>query len=240
MPVGPAIFRNLEAEKSLSHQGISLSYVLYVSEASIRSPIAKARIPAAHAARCCSIQICTENLPSCSSRKTLHHPQGDLSPPGTNRRSRKLPIACWSPACHKLLVPGWIYYTLSYRASKYAMSTPSAIARSAPIAIASKKPTNDFNNLSARDRLSASMSSTTSAESGTNTRSRKDRPCDACRRRKSRCVIHEGQTSCVLCQFHTQDCTFVQSPQPRKRKLNTEGKEESSSKRRYVQSGPFS
>ena len=115
------------------------------------------------------------------------------------------------------------------------MSTPSAIARSAPIAIASKKPTNGFNNLSARDKLSASMSSTTSIESATNTRSRKDRPCDACRRRKSRCVIHEGQTSCVLCQFHTQDCTFVQSPQPRKRKLNTEGKEESSAKRRYVQ-----
>ena len=115
------------------------------------------------------------------------------------------------------------------------MSTPSAIARSAPIAIASKKPTIDFNSFSARDKFSASMSSTTSADSQTNTRSRKDRPCDACRRRKSRCVIHEGQTSCVLCQFHTQDCTFVQSPQPRKRKLNTEGKEESSAKRRYVQ-----
>jgi hypothetical protein len=45
-------------------------------------------------------------------------------------------------------------------------------------------------------------------------------------------VINEGQTSCVLCQFHTQECTFVQSPQPRKRKLNTEGKEESVAKRR--------
>lgn len=76
------------------------------------------------------------------------------------------------------------------------------------------------------------MSSTTSADSGTNVRSRKDRPCDACRRRKSRCVVNEGQTSCVLCQFHTQECTFVQSPQPRKRKLNTEGKEESVAKRR--------
>jgi hypothetical protein len=80
------------------------------------------------------------------------------------------------------------------------------------------------------------MSSTTSAESGANIRSRKDRPCDACRRRKSRCVINEGQTSCVLCQFHTQDCTFVQSPQPRKRKLNTEGKEESVAKRRHADS----
>jgi len=76
------------------------------------------------------------------------------------------------------------------------------------------------------------MSSTTSAESGSNVRARKDRPCDACRRRKSRCVMQEGQQTCVLCHFHTQECTFVQSPQPRKRKLNAEGKEESSAKRR--------
>jgi hypothetical protein len=68
----------------------------------------------------------------------------------------------------------------------------------------------------------------------TNTRTRKDRPCDACRRRKSRCVMHEGQTACVLCQFHSQDCTFVQSPQPRKRKLNGDSKEDSAAKRRYV------
>ena len=116
------------------------------------------------------------------------------------------------------------------------MSTPSAIARSAPIAIASRKPPPETNGTNGRDKnFSNSMSSTTSAESGSNIRTRKDRPCDACRRRKSRCVIHEGQQSCVLCQFHTQDCTFVQSPQPRKRKLNTEGKEESSAKRRHVQ-----
>ncbi|KAF8858067.1 hypothetical protein BDZ45DRAFT_591724 [Acephala macrosclerotiorum] len=125
------------------------------------------------------------------------------------------------------------------------MSNPTAVARTAPIAIATRKPRPDFSTSSetppsnsylttgtARAQLSTSMSSSNSGESGTNIRSRKDRPCDACRRRKSRCVIHEGQTSCVLCQFHTQECTFVQSPQPRKRKLNTEGKEESSAKRR--------
>ncbi|KAG4425730.1 hypothetical protein IFR04_001192 [Cadophora malorum] len=121
------------------------------------------------------------------------------------------------------------------------MSAPIAISRTAPIAIAARRPRpeqsletpNSQNNshTNGRTHLSASMSSTAS-EAGTNIRSRKDRPCDACRRRKSRCVINEGQTSCVLCQFHTQDCTFVQSPQPRKRKLNTEGKEESSAKRR--------
>ncbi|KAI9765124.1 MAG: Fungal specific transcription factor [Geoglossum simile] len=65
-----------------------------------------------------------------------------------------------------------------------------------------------------------------------NTRTRRDRPCDACRRRKSRCVIHEGAEVCVLCEFHKQECTFVQSPQPRKRRLNSDGREEDASKRR--------
>jgi hypothetical protein len=124
----------------------------------------------------------------------------------------------------------------------YAMATPTSIARTQPIAIAARKPRLEptieasSNNSNGRAQLSASMSSTTSAESGANIRSRKDRPCDACRRRKSRCVINEGQTSCVLCQFHTQECTFVQSPQPRKRKLNAEGKEESVAKRRFANS----
>ncbi|KAK6541220.1 Fungal specific transcription factor [Orbilia ellipsospora] len=59
----------------------------------------------------------------------------------------------------------------------------------------------------------------TSATTSTTTRSRKDRPCDACRRRKSRCVMNEDSSICVLCQFHKQDCTFLQSPQPRKRRL---------------------
>lgn len=79
-------------------------------------------------------------------------------------------------------------------------------------------------------------SSTTASESGTN-RSRRDRPCDACRRRKSRCVMNEGAEICVLCQFHSQECTFVQSPQPRKRRLastSAQGSEEQAVKKRYV------
>jgi hypothetical protein len=127
--------------------------------------------------------------------------------------------------------------------SSAAMSNPTSIARTAPIAIASRNPhlhpsveTNSTDGRESGNRtlLSASMSSTASAESGSHLRGRKDRPCDACRRRKSRCVINEGQTSCVLCQFHSQECTFVQSPQPRKRKLNREGNEESVAKRRYA------
>lgn len=125
------------------------------------------------------------------------------------------------------------------------MSNPSSIARTQPIAIAARKSQQQTEHATGlgvipNGRLSASMSSTTSADSGSNTRSRKDRPCDACRRRKSRCVINEGQASCVLCLFHNQDCTFVQSPQPRKRKLNSDGKEDlSASKRRLARSQPI-
>ncbi|KAF2403935.1 hypothetical protein EJ06DRAFT_471971 [Trichodelitschia bisporula] len=68
-----------------------------------------------------------------------------------------------------------------------------------------------------------------------NHRTRRERPCDACRRRKSRCVINEGASLCVLCEFHKQDCTFVQDPQPRKRKVPTdEPRPESSPKKRSI------
>lgn len=44
----------------------------------------------------------------------------------------------------------------------------------------------------------------TSFSTVSNVRNRRERPCDACRRRKSRCVIHEGAVLCVLCEFHRQ------------------------------------
>ena len=49
-------------------------------------------------------------------------------------------------------------------------------------------------------------------------RSSRNRPCDACRRRKSRCVMNEGAVKCVLCEFHAQDCTFMEKIPPRKRR----------------------
>ena len=70
-----------------------------------------------------------------------------------------------------------------------------------------------------------------------NIRSRRERPCDACRRRKSRCVIHEGAVLCVLCEFHKQECTFVQDPQPRKRKVVVDdSKKETTPKKRCAPS----
>ncbi|ORY17820.1 fungal-specific transcription factor domain-domain-containing protein [Clohesyomyces aquaticus] len=61
-------------------------------------------------------------------------------------------------------------------------------------------------------------------------KSRSRRPCDSCRRRKSRCEIVEGAPPCVLCRFHRQECTFLEDPQPRKRKAASLSEEEHSSK----------
>ncbi|KAJ9642159.1 Fungal specific transcription factor [Knufia peltigerae] len=44
------------------------------------------------------------------------------------------------------------------------------------------------------------------------------RPCDRCRRRKSRCVINPDSSVCVMCQFHNQPCTFIEEAAPRRRK----------------------
>lgn len=46
----------------------------------------------------------------------------------------------------------------------------------------------------------------------------KNRPCDTCRRRKSRCVVKGGAVKCVLCEFRDQECTFLENIAPRKRK----------------------
>ena len=62
-------------------------------------------------------------------------------------------------------------------------------------------------------------------------RSKRERPCDGCRRRKSKCVLQESR-KCVLCEFHKQECTFVENAQPRKRKLDDSGStKENASKR---------
>lgn len=53
-------------------------------------------------------------------------------------------------------------------------------------------------------------------------------------------MIHEGAALCVLCEFHKQECTFVQSPLPRKRKVVDGDKKDSPnvSKKRYVKASP--
>lgn len=46
--------------------------------------------------------------------------------------------------------------------------------------------------------------------------SKRQRPCDFCRSRKTACRI-EGQLPCRLCSLHGRQCTFLEAAQPRKR-----------------------
>ena len=41
------------------------------------------------------------------------------------------------------------------------------------------------------------------------------RPCDACRKRKTRCVTNNGDTNCIYCQLRNTQCTFEQEPPDR-------------------------
>ncbi|UZP34784.1 hypothetical protein NXS19_002600 [Fusarium pseudograminearum] len=40
------------------------------------------------------------------------------------------------------------------------------------------------------------------------------RPCDACRKRKTRCVTKDGDGDCVHCQLRATPCTFQHDPRP--------------------------
>ncbi|KAI4775765.1 hypothetical protein E4T52_09307 [Aureobasidium sp. EXF-3400] len=62
--------------------------------------------------------------------------------------------------------------------------------------------------------------------SGSNARPTKERPCDACRRRKTRCVKEKGEDKCVLCKFHSQECTYLHEPVARTRKRKAQPSEE--------------
>jgi hypothetical protein len=49
---------------------------------------------------------------------------------------------------------------------------------------------------------------------------RAERPCDICRKRKSRCAKEPDQEKCVLCTFHNRECTFNDAPLPRRKRAD--------------------
>ena len=110
---------------------------------------------------------------------------------------------------------------------------PPRPTTNSPVAIAAARPPAK-RRMSGKENLPQAKSNSAGVA---NVRARRERPCDACRRRKSRCVIHEGAVLCVLCDFHKQECTFVQDPQPRKRKVTgdqADKQREGSPKKRYA------
>ncbi|PWN31434.1 uncharacterized protein FA14DRAFT_158677 [Meira miltonrushii] len=69
---------------------------------------------------------------------------------------------------------------------------------------------------------SQSGSSSTEGTHARAYRSRKDRPCDSCRKRKSRCIIEETGQDCQSCRMNNRNCTFEMSPTPRSRPIKNE------------------
>lgn len=66
-------------------------------------------------------------------------------------------------------------------------------------------------------------------------RRRRERPCDACRKRKSKCVANEGHDNvCTACVIHGQACTYVEDPQPRKKRQENPGEPPESLKQWWV------
>lgn len=86
--------------------------------------------------------------------------------------------------------------------------------------------------------MAESFTNAAAPQNGTtsNGYARRDRPCDACRRRKSRCIMLQDATMCIMCQSRLEECTFIENPQRRKRrKLDTDESSPDVSKPRYVQ-----
>lgn len=67
---------------------------------------------------------------------------------------------------------------------------------------------------------------------------RKDRPCDACRRRKTRCVTQDGSSACGFCKLHSKECTYLEKPAPRKRKAKDDLPGDKAKQSRRVQATP--
>ncbi|KAK0742415.1 fungal-specific transcription factor domain-containing protein [Apiosordaria backusii] len=120
------------------------------------------------------------------------------------------------------------------------MSASIAVPRTAPIAIAPKPPANRFppsRQGSVHLLDSSYRSGFNSPDSGSvvsGSHSSNTPPCEACRSRRTDCVMSEdADDHCVACQYSGTECSLVDSPPGlRKRKLNgVDSVEEGRSKR---------
>ncbi|KLU86598.1 transcriptional activator protein DAL81 [Magnaporthiopsis poae ATCC 64411] len=103
------------------------------------------------------------------------------------------------------------------------MSTPIAVARTAPIPIAPKPsrqpPSRQGSTI--LDAYPHSMSGLTSPGSDSPLSGQPAMPCEACLRRRIKCIMSDDDddSSCISCQANHVGCSLTESPQPRKRKL---------------------
>ncbi|KAL2176179.1 fungal-specific transcription factor domain-containing protein [Thermothelomyces heterothallicus CBS 202.75] len=108
------------------------------------------------------------------------------------------------------------------------MSTPCTVPRTAPIAIAPKPPRFPPSRQSSI-HLDSFRSGFNSPDSDS-VSGFPAHPCEACLNRKTDCAMGDDEESCVACLVAGTECSLIDSPAPRKRKLNGDA-ETSSSKR---------
>ncbi|CAK7563547.1 MAG: Fungal specific transcription factor [Sporothrix epigloea] len=121
------------------------------------------------------------------------------------------------------------------------MSNTGAIARTAPIPIAPKPSSSSFDTVGLamgfsglRRSLPPSRQNSINIGSYPGSRAGLDSPdsesprtnyatvaCEACQRRKIRCVMSEDEDACISCHINSIECSNSGSPQPRKRKLGS-------------------
>lgn len=82
------------------------------------------------------------------------------------------------------------------------------------------------------------VSPNTSSNADAISAAKPDRPCDTCRRRRSKCVIKPGATICILCEFHNQICSFDEQPVPRTKRKSAVPEASRESKRRSLSERP--
>lgn len=105
------------------------------------------------------------------------------------------------------------------------MSIPSAIPRTAPIAIAPKP--SRFARQQHQDSSSYSGSFAnnnggfdTPDSAGSPAAGFPAWPCEACQTRRIQCVMNDDDDACQSCRARGTECSLVGSPPPRKRKLH--------------------
>lgn len=113
------------------------------------------------------------------------------------------------------------------------MSNATAVARSAPIAIAPKPPKTGPITARRQDSLSSCGRSFTSRDLESD-RFRPQPTCTSCRRSRIECIKSEDDEGCIPCQLNGSECSLMSSPQPRKRKLGGDSGDEDPGKRRSV------
>lgn len=110
------------------------------------------------------------------------------------------------------------------------MSNLTAVARTAPIAIAPKPaPTTAAGAAASRAGAAAYRQDSFSKldlcrqSSSVLDTFRAAIPCQSCQQSRTQCIMSDEDDSCIPCQVKgEEECSLVSSPQPRKRKLNGE------------------